>query len=105
MSEWLALLDINSVMLGLLIGLLLGLVALTAATRIARRHGAAAEADRLLPAQQETEALLEQRTTALADVRRGIAMFRETEVPVLGVVENFGHSPLTPALSPLGRGR
>jgi ATP-binding protein involved in chromosome partitioning len=28
---------------------------------------------------------------ALADVRRGIRMFGETEVPVLGIVENMSH--------------
>ena len=28
---------------------------------------------------------------ALADVRRGIRMFRETEVPVLGIVENMSY--------------
>ncbi|MGD9020397.1 MAG: DNA recombination protein RmuC [Lysobacterales bacterium] len=74
MNEWLALLDVNSVMLGLLAGLVLGLVALIMAGRIARRRGAEAEAERLLPELQEKETLLAERTVALADVQRELAV-------------------------------
>jgi len=74
MNEWLTQLDINSLMLGLLAGLLIGLVAIMAVARTARRKGAEAEAVRLLPQQQESETLLAERTVALADVQRELAV-------------------------------
>ena len=74
MNEWLALLDINSLMLGLLAGLVLGLAALMLAVRGARRKGAEAEAARLLPELQEQESLLAERTAALADTQRELAV-------------------------------
>jgi DNA recombination protein RmuC len=74
MNEWLAQLDLSSVMLGLLAGLVLGLVGLMVAARSARRKGAEAEAERLAPELQEQETLLAECTAALADVQRELAV-------------------------------
>jgi len=73
-NEWLGLLDTNSAMLGLLAGLLVGFVAAMVLARVSRRKGAEAEAARLLPQQQESETLLAERTAALADVQRELAV-------------------------------
>ena len=56
MNEWLAQLDINSVIIGLFAGLLVGLAAAISGVRSARRKGAEAESERLLPANEELEA-------------------------------------------------
>jgi DNA recombination protein RmuC len=74
MNEWLAQLDFNSLMLGLLAGLVLGLVAMMVIARIARRKGAETESARLLPELQELEAKLEQRAGELADSQRALAV-------------------------------
>ena len=49
MNEWLTQLDINSVVIGLLAGLIVALVAAISVAKIARRKGAEAEAERLIP--------------------------------------------------------
>ncbi len=74
MNEWLAQLDINSLMLGLLAGLLLGLIAVMTAARIARRKGAEAEEVRLLPLNEELEVRLAERGEELADIQRTLAI-------------------------------
>jgi DNA recombination protein RmuC len=74
MSEWLALLDINSVVIGLSAGLLLGLLVAIFSSRLARRQGADAEAERLLPANQELDASLKQREAELAEVQTALAV-------------------------------
>ena len=43
MSEWLAQLDVNSVIIGLLVGLIVALISAVTAAKIARRRGAEAE--------------------------------------------------------------
>ena len=53
MNEWLAQLDINSVIIGLFAGLLIGLIAAISIARSARRKGAEAETERLLPSNKE----------------------------------------------------
>jgi len=74
MNEWLAQLDINSVMIGLLVGLMVGLVAAIAAAKVARRKGAAAEAERMLPVTAELEAGLKAREEELTDIQRALAI-------------------------------
>ena len=61
MNEWLAQLDINSVIIGLFAGLIIGLVAVITAAKSARRKGADAETERLLPVNNELEAGLKAR--------------------------------------------
>lgn len=74
MNEWLAQLDINSLLLGLLAGLLLGFFVVVVAARLARRKGAEAESGRLLPLNQELEARLLQREAELADIQHALAV-------------------------------
>jgi len=74
MNEWLAQLDINSAMLGLLAGLLLGLLAVMVAVRAARRKGADEETGRLLPLNNELEADLKAREQELADLQHALAV-------------------------------
>jgi len=74
MNEWLAQLDINSAMLGLLAGLLLGLIAIAIVARVARRRGTEAESARLLPLNQELELQLAGSSEELADIQRALAV-------------------------------
>ncbi|GMR15363.1 MAG: DNA recombination protein RmuC [Gammaproteobacteria bacterium] len=74
MSEWLVLLDINSVIIGLFGGLLIGLVAAVAAARAAGRKGANAEAERLQPGNIALEASLKAREEELTDIRHSLAV-------------------------------
>ena len=74
MNEWLAQLDTNSVIIGLFAGLIIGLVAVIAAAKSARRKGAAAETERLLPVNNELEAGLKTREEELAEIQRALAI-------------------------------
>jgi len=74
MSEWFAQLDFNSVVIGLFTGLVVGLVAAVTAARIARRHGANAEIERLLPVNAALEAGLKAREQALAETQHALAV-------------------------------
>jgi DNA recombination protein RmuC len=74
MNEWLAQLNINSLMLGLLAGLLLGLVVAVIVARLARRKGAEAESTRLLPLNRELETQLAQREAELARIQHALAV-------------------------------
>jgi DNA recombination protein RmuC len=74
MNEWLAQLDINSVMLGLWVGLVIGLLAIMVTARTARRKGAEAESERIQPLQEELEVALEERSAELAGIQRALAV-------------------------------
>lgn len=74
MTEWLAQLDINSLLMGLLAGLLLGLVAVMIAARHARREGVAEESERLLPSIEELEAGIRTRDEELVEIQRALAI-------------------------------
>lgn len=74
MNEWLAVLDINSLMFGLLAGLILALVAAMTTARVARRRGAEEEATRLQPVINELEADLEVRVQELVESQRLLAI-------------------------------
>ena len=74
MSEWLAQLDINSLIIGLLAGLLVALISVIIAARIARRRGAEAETDRLQPLNDELLANLDASEEELGDFRRSLAI-------------------------------
>jgi len=74
MSEWLALLDINSVVIGLSTGLLIGLLVAVFSSKFARRKGADAETERLLPANEALDASLKQREVELAEIQTALAV-------------------------------
>ncbi len=74
MNEWLAQLDINSVIIGLFTGLLIGLVSAFSMAKSARRKGAEAESERLLPANTELEANLQAREQELSEIQRLLAI-------------------------------
>lgn len=74
MNEWLALLDINSVLIGLLAGLFVGLIATMVGTNVARRKGAEAEAGRLAPISESLEANLKIREEELVEIQRNLAV-------------------------------
>jgi len=74
LNEWLALLDFNSIMIGLIIGLLLALVVAVLAAKAGRRKGAEAESKRLLPVNIVLESGLKEREQELADVKRALAI-------------------------------
>ena len=74
MNEWLALLDINSVVIGLFTGLLVGVVLAVSVARVSRRKGAEAESDRLLPVNEALEASLKQREEELTDIQTALAV-------------------------------
>ena len=69
-NEWLAQLDLNSLLLGLFAGLLMALVA----AWIAARRGARQASERLLPDIEELKSVLEERDQALADTGRDLAI-------------------------------
>jgi DNA recombination protein RmuC len=74
MNEWLAQLDINSLIIGLFAGLIIGLIAALFAAKSARRKGAQEETARLLPANSVLEAGLKARGEELADIQRALAI-------------------------------
>ncbi len=74
MNEWLALLDINSMMFGLLAGLILALISAMTVARIARRRGAEEEAKRSQPVIGELEADLETSVQELVESQRLLAI-------------------------------
>ncbi len=78
MNEWLAQLDINSIIIGLfaglLIGLLIGLLGALSMAKSARRKGAEAESERMVPVNMELEANLKSREEELAEVQRSLAI-------------------------------
>jgi len=74
MNEWLAVLDVNSMMFGLLAGLILALVAAMTIARIARRKGVEEETTRLQPVISELEADLEVRVQELVESQRALAI-------------------------------
>ena len=74
MNEWLAQLDINSVIIGLLAGLLVALISTMTAARVARRNGAEAELERLQPLNDELAASLTASEEELADNQRALAV-------------------------------
>jgi DNA recombination protein RmuC len=74
MHEWLAQLDTNSAMIGLLTGLMVGLIAAVAMAKVARRRGAEAETERLQPVNDELEAGLKAREEELGGIQRALAI-------------------------------
>jgi len=74
MNEWLAVLDINSLMFGLLAGLILALVAAMTTARFARRRGAEEEATRFQPVISDLESDLEVRMQELVESQRLLAI-------------------------------
>jgi len=74
MSEWLAQLDINSVIIGLLTGLFFALVSAITAANIARRRGAEAEMQRLQPLNDELAESLGARKAELVEAQRALAI-------------------------------
>ena len=74
MNEWLAQLDINSIIIGLFAGLLIGLIAAFAMAKSARRKGADEVSMRLSPANTELEELLETREDELSEVQHTLAV-------------------------------
>ncbi len=74
MNNWLAQLEINSVMVGVLAGLVVGLIATIIAARIARRNGAQGEAEHFLPLNTALEADLKTSEAALAETQRSLAI-------------------------------
>ncbi|MDH4020353.1 MAG: DNA recombination protein RmuC [Xanthomonadales bacterium] len=74
MNEWLTQLDINSVVIGLLAGLIVALVIAISVAKIARRKGAEAEAERLIPINESLEAGLEAREVELSEIQRTLAI-------------------------------
>ena len=74
MNEWLAQLDINSVIIGLFAGLIIGLAAAIFAAKSARRKGADEEMERLLPVNDELEAGLKAREEELTEIQRALAI-------------------------------
>lgn len=74
MNEWLAQLDINSVIMGFLACLIVALISAMIAARVARRKGAEAEIQRLQPLNDALEASLKVRETELSETRRALAV-------------------------------
>ena len=74
MNEWLAVLDINSMMFGLLAGLIVALVAAMITARIARRKGVEEEAERFQPVINELETDLDSRVQELVESQRLLAI-------------------------------
>jgi DNA recombination protein RmuC len=73
-EQWLAVLDINSLMIGLLLGLFIGLIAAISLARVARRNSAALEQERLQPVIDALEAELGTREEELAEAERSLAV-------------------------------
>jgi DNA recombination protein RmuC len=74
MNEWLGQLDINSTVIGLLIGLIVAFVAVIAIARTARRQGAEAAKEQLLPINTELEAQLKACEAELVEIKRALAV-------------------------------
>jgi len=74
MNEWLAQLDINSVIMGLLAGLIVALISAITAAKIARRKGAETETARLQPLNEKLEESLQAREVELSELRRALAI-------------------------------
>ncbi|MFC1702429.1 DNA recombination protein RmuC [Pseudomonadota bacterium] len=74
MNEWLAQLDINSVIMGLFAGLIVALISAITAAKIARRKGAEAETERLQPINETLEESLKARDAELSEIQRELAI-------------------------------
>lgn len=74
MNEWLALLDINSVLIGLLTGLIIAIVAAITAARVAHSKGADEQTQRLQPVNEALQDSLEESDGELTEVRRVLAI-------------------------------
>jgi DNA recombination protein RmuC len=73
-NEWLAQLDINSAVMGVLAGLIVALISAMIAAKVARRKGAEAEIQRLQPLNDALEDSLKNRETELAETQRALAV-------------------------------
>lgn len=74
MSEWLALLDINSVVIGLFIGLLAGLAIAVFSAKTARRKAVLAEIGRLQPVNTALASDLAAREQELTEIQHALAV-------------------------------
>ena len=74
LNQWLAQLDINSVIIGLLAGLIVAFAAAVIAARSAGRRAAEEVSGRLQPINDTLVADLEERETELAGVQRALAV-------------------------------
>jgi len=74
MNEWLAQLDINSVIMGLLAGLIVALISAITAAKIAWRKGEETETARLQPLNEKLEESLQAREVELSELRRALAI-------------------------------
>lgn len=74
MNEWLAQLDINSLIIGLFTGLLFALFIVVFAAKVGRRKGVDAESDRLQPVIDDLEVELKALEEELAEIQRSLAI-------------------------------
>ena len=74
MNEWLAQMDINSVLIGLLAGLIVTVFTAMIAARFARRKGEEEQTQRLQPINEELQASLEEREEELTGIQRELAI-------------------------------
>ncbi|MBT8070147.1 MAG: DNA recombination protein RmuC [Gammaproteobacteria bacterium] len=74
LSEWLAQLDVNSVIIGLLAGLIIAFAAAVISARIARRRGAEEVSGHLQPINDALASDLVERETELSEIQRALAV-------------------------------
>ncbi|MGA9572498.1 MAG: DNA recombination protein RmuC [Lysobacterales bacterium] len=74
MNEWLAQLDINSIVVGLFAGLIVALISALSAAKVARRRGEEAQAARLQPLNETLETSLKAREAELSEIQRALAV-------------------------------
>src|SRR5210317_2083309 len=73
-KAWMAQLDFNSLVIGLLAGLVVAVIIAVLTSRSARRRGAADEQARLQPLNEELDVQVKRLEQELADSRRNLAV-------------------------------